>query len=261
MVSIGGDGTLLHVSSLFPNKVPPTLAFGCGSFGFLMPFNPDRLDLTLARMINGEMGVYNRARIAFRVGSEDDKVFDETDPQCFHLLNEAVLKHSYGLNVGVGISEIECCVDGQLLARYQGDGVMVASPTGSTAYSMAVGGSIVHPAMNCLLLSPIAPITLSSRPLILPGQSVVTLKPIRDSVLLEGKYGRVIQPGEVVTVKQSSFPIPVFARENATSDFVHDLGARLNYARMVRFKRVEDEFTSESTPQGPAGSFVSKREP
>lgn len=269
VISIGGDGTLLHVSSLFPRKVPPTLPFGCGSFGFLMPFNPDLYERTLTRLMSGQLRIYNRARLAFKVGgvtgydSKDAPIippFADDDPQCFHLLNEVVLKHSYGLNVGVGISEIECRVDGHVLARYQGDGVLVASPTGSTAYSMAVGGSIVHPAMQCLLLSPISPMTLSSRPLVLPMQSTVTLCPLRDSVLLEGKYGRVVQPGEVVTVRHSAFPLPVFARDDATTDFVTDLGNRLNYARMVRFKRVEDDIhlNAEGVPEGPVGSFISK---
>lgn len=67
VVSIGGDGTLLHVSSLFPHRVPPTLAFGCGSFGFLMPFNPDRFAITLTRLINGELRLFNRTRLAFKV--------------------------------------------------------------------------------------------------------------------------------------------------------------------------------------------------
>jgi NADH kinase len=248
VVSVGGDGTLLHVSTLFPHRVPPTLAFGCGSFGFLMPFNPDTAPQALDALLQGRLRVFNRTRLAFKVGGVagyDTRgapvvpPFAPTDPHCFHLLNEVVLKHSYGLNVGTGVSEIECRIDGDVLARFQGDGLMIASPTGSTAYSMAAGGSIVHPALQSLLISPICPMTLSSRPLVLPGQATISLTPIHDSVLLEGKFGRVIQPLEVVTVRQSQFPVPVFARANVTTDFVADLGSRMNYARMVRVRREE----------------------
>lgn len=117
---------------------------------------------------------------------------------------------------------------------------MVATPTGSTAYSMAAGGSIVHPAMRSLLLSPICPMTLSSRPLVLPGQCTVTFRPIHDSVLLEGKYGRVVQPDEIVTVRRSAFPIPVFSRDGATRDWVNDMGTRMNYSRLVRVRKPDD---------------------
>ena len=248
-VCVGGDGTLLHVSSLFPHRVPPTLAFSAGSFGFLMPFNPQRVETTLAQLFDGKLLLFNRTRLAFKLGGVKGvdargapyvPEFSCDDSECYHLLNEVVLKHTYGMNVGQGIAEIECRIDGELLARFQGDGVMVATPTGSTAYSMAAGGSIVHPAMRSLVLSPICPMTLSSRPLVLPGQCTVTFRPIHDSVLLEGKYGRVVQPDEIVTVRRSKFPIPVFSRKGATQDWVSDMGTRMNYSRLVRVRRIDD---------------------
>lgn len=268
VVCVGGDGTLLHVSALFPHKVPPTLAFGCGSFGFLMPFSPAKAPQTLERLFNNNLRVFNRSRIAFKIGGiigTDHRgaakvpPFSIDDPEVYHLLNEVALKHTYGLNINAGLSEIECRIDGEFLARFQGDGLMIASPTGSTAYSMAAGGSIVHPALRCLLLSPIAPMTLSSRPMILPGQSTVTLKPLHDSVLLEGKYGRVIQPEEVVTIRRSEFSIPVFTRSGVTEDWVNDMGTRMNYARQVRVRQVDDPVEMDDNTENVAqGLWVHK---
>ncbi len=264
-ICVGGDGTLLHVSSLFPHKVPPTLPFGCGSFGFLMPFSPAKLEPILTSLFASQLRIFNRSRLAFKLGGVKGTdrrgapivpPFSIDDTECYHLLNEVVLKHTYGLNINAGISEIECRIDGEFLAKFQGDGLMIASPTGSTAYSMAAGGSIVHPALRCLLLSPIAPMTLSSRPIILPGQSTITLKPIHDSVLLEGKYGRVIQPEEVVTVRRSEYPIPVFARTGVTEDWVQDMGTRLNYSRLVRVRQQDDPVELDNAVA--QGSWVQK---
>jgi NAD kinase len=213
-----------------------------------MPFNPDICEQYLTTLLEGKMRVFNRDRIVFQVQDAPTNAsvvpppFDENDITCYELLNEVVLKQSYGLHVGVGISEIECRVDGHLLARFQGDGLMIASPTGSTAYSMAAGGSIVHPNVSCLLLTPICPMTLSSRPVILPGDCTIQIKPMFNSVVLEGKYGGVIQPNQCVVVRLSKYPMPVFTRSTVTSDWVEDMGSRLNYARRVRISRDSEDY-------------------
>jgi hypothetical protein len=100
--------------------------------------------------------------------------------------------------------------------------------------------------------------TLSSRPVIIPSDSIVTLSPVSTPVLLEGKYGRVVYPGESIVITASKFPLPVFCRRDATSDFMQDLGSRMNYARMFRFKRQDDDVTD--IPQGEQGMFLSKRQ-
>jgi NAD kinase len=340
VIAVGGDGTLLHVSTLFGHQVPPVLGFSCGSFGFLMPFNPDRAEQAIDKLLDGKMRYQNRSRIFFKVhptndinatpnpndmvvsiGKDDNGStvpsvqnqektqqkqhavppppqqlqqtpklpqqqnphtpnaspiptintngtsqtsatplfpINQYDPDCFHLLNEIVLKHSYTLNSSASVCDIECRVNGHTLARFQGDGLILASPTGSTAYSLAAGGSIIHPSLNCLLITPIAPMTLSSRPVIIPSDSIVTLSPVSTPVLLEGKYGRVVYPGESIVITASKFPLPVFCRRDATSDFMQDLGSRMNYARMFRFKRQDDDVTD--IPQGEQGMFLSKRQ-
>ena len=97
----------------------------------------------------------------------------------YHLLNEAVVKRQNRLS---GVSEIQVFVDDEYLAKFKGDGLIIASPTGSTAYSMAAGGSIVHPHIDALLLTPLNSFTLASRPLLLPGHALIRLHVRTDSV-------------------------------------------------------------------------------
>ncbi len=125
-----------------------------------------------------------------------------------------------------GVAAVEIYVDNAHLATVQGDGMLVATPTGSTAYSLATGGSIVSPELDVMLFSPINAMTLTSRPLILPGKSLIKLKNLQDAVYLEGKFGRPVALGEVILIRQSAYPVLCFARDNPASDWIHDLGAR-----------------------------------
>jgi NAD kinase len=87
----------------------------------------------------------------------------------------------------------------------------------------------VHPGIDALLLTPLNSTTLASRPLLLPGSSLIRLHVRSESVFLEGKYGKIVHPGEMVAVRKSEWPLPCFTRDNATSDFVYDLNHRIMY--------------------------------
>ncbi len=185
----------------------------------------------LHRILNNENTVMSRMRLEFCVVPDADADNPQVDKKWSPLLNEVVLKRAARLT---GVAAVDCWVDGTHLARIQGDGLMVATPTGSTAYSLATGGSIVHPELDVMLFSPINPMTLSSRPLVLPGSSVIKFKNKEDACYVEGKFGRAVQLGEVVMVRKCKYPIMCFARDNPASDWMHDLGARLSYERQVR---------------------------
>jgi NAD kinase len=105
---------------------------------------------------------------------------------------------------------------------------------------MAAGGPIVHPSIPCLLITPLCSMTLSSRPLVLPGSSVIKFQILHDACSLEvsGNYSRILLPGDTVAISTSSFPVTTFARNDATKDFVKDLGDRLWYERQVRKRRL-----------------------
>ena len=191
-IAIGGDGTLLYLSSLFPRRCPPVVPFHSGSLGFLMAFDPKDYADVLNVCLRGEQPIVSRNRLEFCVRTEEEWARENgpaPDTRWFHLMNETVIKRQHRLS---GWSEIEVYVDDDLLARYKGDGLVIASPTGSTAYSMAAGGSIVHPEIDALLITPLNSSSLASRPLLLPGSALVRLHVRSESMYLEGKYGRFI---------------------------------------------------------------------
>ncbi|MCD7471663.1 hypothetical protein HAX54_012257 [Datura stramonium] len=170
---LGGDGVILHASNIFRGAVPPVISFNLGSLGFLTshPFEDYKKDLRQVIHGNNTLdGVYITLRMRlrceiFRSGKAmPGKVFD--------VLNEVVVDR--GSNPY--LSKIECYEHDRLITKVQGDGVIVATPTGSTAYSTAAGGSMVHPNVPCMLFTPICPHSLSFRPVILPDSARLELK-------------------------------------------------------------------------------------
>ncbi|KAG0486966.1 hypothetical protein HPP92_009061 [Vanilla planifolia] len=170
---LGGDGVILHASNLFRGAVPPVVSFNLGSLGFLTShyFEDYRQDLKAVIHGNHSLdGVYITLRMRlqcqiFRNGKAiPGKVFD--------VLNEVVVDR--GSNPY--LSKIECYEHNHLITKVQGDGVIIATPTGSTAYSTAAGGSMVHPNVPCMLFTPICPHSLSFRPVILPDSARLELK-------------------------------------------------------------------------------------
>ncbi|XP_061348058.1 NAD kinase 2, chloroplastic-like isoform X2 [Gastrolobium bilobum] len=170
---LGGDGVILHASNLFRGAVPPVVSFNLGSLGFLTSHNFEDYKQDLRRVIHGNstqdgVSITLRMRLRceiFRKGKAvPGKVFD--------ILNEVVVDR--GSNPY--LSKIECYEHDRLITKVQGDGVIVATPTGSTAYSTAAGGSMVHPNVPCMLFTPICPHSLSFRPVILPDSAQLELK-------------------------------------------------------------------------------------
>ncbi|XP_019098206.1 PREDICTED: NAD kinase 2, chloroplastic isoform X2 [Camelina sativa] len=170
---LGGDGVILHASNLFKGAVPPVVSFNLGSLGFLTshPFEDFRQDLK--RVIHGNNtldGVYITLRMRLRC--EIYRNGKAMPGKVFDVLNEIVVDR--GSNPY--LSKIECYEHDRLITKVQGDGVIVATPTGSTAYSTAAGGSMVHPNVPCMLFTPICPHSLSFRPVILPDSAKLELK-------------------------------------------------------------------------------------
>ncbi|PKA57116.1 putative NAD kinase 2, chloroplastic [Apostasia shenzhenica] len=170
---LGGDGVILHASNLFTGAVPPVVSFNLGSLGFLTSHSFEDYRQDLKAVIHGNNsldGVYITLRMRlqceiFRNGKAmPGKVFD--------VLNEAVVDR--GSNPY--LSKIECYEHNRLITKVQGDGIIIATPTGSTAYSTAAGGSMVHPNVPCVLFTPICAHSLSFRPVILPDSAQLELK-------------------------------------------------------------------------------------
>jgi NAD kinase len=237
-IAIGGDGTLLHATSMFPLRCPPICGFSAGSLGFLMPFDPDKYEQVLTDIFAGKSELLHRRRIAVHVTKIGEPTSDAYPVSS--LLNEVVVRRWSRLK---GVCELHCEVDGQHLANFQGDGVIVSSATGSTAYSMAAGGPLVHPAVGALVITPLASMTLASRAIVLPGDATIRLHCVHGEAAIETKYGRKMDRSEQIVVRNSPHSVPMFTREGRLIDWVGDLRDRLHYNLQLR-RRASDPLRS-----------------
>ncbi|CAK8567404.1 unnamed protein product [Lathyrus sativus] len=228
---LGGDGVILHASNLFRGAVPPVVSFNLGSLGFLTSHSFEDYKQDLRQIIHGNNkrdGVYITLRMRlrceiFRKGKAmPGKVFD--------ILNEVVVDR--GSNPY--LSKIECYEHDRLITKVQGDGVIIATPTGSTAYSTAAGGSMVHPNVPCMLFTPICPHSLSFRPVILPDSAQLELKIPEDArsnawVSFDGKKRQQLSRGDSVRISMSQHPLPTVNKFDQTGDWFHSLIRCLNW--------------------------------
>mmetsp|Transcript_27427 Transcript_27427/g.59970 ORF Transcript_27427/g.59970 Transcript_27427/m.59970 type:complete len:515 (-) Transcript_27427:203-1747(-) len=225
VITIGGDGTLTWAVSLFGAGMPPLMSFAAGSLGFLTPFPLSACTRTLARVLDASQNgtpwpLVCRMRLKVEVrqrcpeGRQEDTI---TTLQC---LNE-VLVHR---GASGALTKLDVSVDGERVTLVQGDGLILATPTGSTAYSLAAGGSIVHPGVPAILLTPVSPHSLSFRPALLPDSAVVTVKvPLsaRHGAALsaDGKDICMLSYGDSVEVRMSAWPVPTLCAGTETEDW------------------------------------------
>ncbi|KAK8180666.1 ATP-NAD kinase-like domain-containing protein, partial [Phyllosticta citribraziliensis] len=217
VLTLGGDGTVLYTSWLFQRIVPPILSFSLGSLGFLTNFQFSSYKEQLDRIM-GEAGMRVNLRMRFtctvyRANSNHDAA-DENSPshfeaEQFEVLNELVIDRGPSPYV----SNLELYGDNALLTVVQADGCIFSTPTGSTAYSLSAGGSLVHPDIPAILLTPICPHTLSFRPMLLNDSMLLRVAIPRNSratayCAFDGK-GRVeLRQGDHVTIAASQYPFP-----------------------------------------------------
>ncbi|KXJ95318.1 ATP-NAD kinase-like domain-containing protein [Microdochium bolleyi] len=204
VLTLGGDGTVLFTSWLFQRIVPPVLSFSLGSLGFLTTFEFEKYKQHLNKIM-GEEGMRVNLRMRFTC-----TVFrDGEEGEQFEVLNELLIDRGPSPYV----SNLELYGDNELLTVVQADGCIFSTPTGSTAYSLSAGGSLVHPDLPAILLTPICPHTLSFRPMVLSDTMLLRVAVPRNSratayCAFDGK-GRVeLKHGDYVTISASQYPFP-----------------------------------------------------
>ncbi|KAI6029461.1 ATP-NAD kinase-like domain-containing protein [Pisolithus microcarpus] len=215
VITLGGDGTILHAASLFSHgAVPPVLSFSMGTLGFLLPFHIDDYAKGLKAVFDGKATILHRMRLSCSFYDQDGKKIG-SDEDAWQVMNEIALHRGSSPH----LNTIDIYVDGQHLTESVSDGLIVSTPTGSTAYSLSAGGPIVHPSLSAVLLVPICPRSLSFRPLVFPSSSSITLR-IGDKsraaagVSVDGRTVQVLNPGESVTVHASPYPVPCINRSS-----------------------------------------------
>ncbi|KAJ2894077.1 ATP-NAD kinase [Zalerion maritima] len=212
VLTLGGDGTVLFTSWLFQRIVPPTLSFSLGSLGFLTTFEFEKYKQHLDRVM-GTDGMKVNLRMRFTCTVYRDGASGAEEGEQFEVLNELVIDRGPSPYV----SNLELYGDDELLTVVQADGCIFSTPTGSTAYSLSAGGSLVHPDIPAILLTPICPHTLSFRPMVLSDTMLLRVSIPKNSragayCAFDGK-GRVeLRQGDHVTITASQYPFPTVLR-------------------------------------------------
>lgn len=163
IVCLGGDGTLLYASLLFQHSVPPVMAFHLGSLGFLTPFEFDNFQEQVTNVLEGHAALTLRSRLRCIIIRKNQS--NQEKPTNLLVLNEVVVDRG----PSPYLSNIDLFLDGKHITSVQGDGLIVSTPTGSTAYAVAAGASMIHPSVPAIMVTPICPHSLSFRPIVVPA--------------------------------------------------------------------------------------------
>lgn len=196
--SIGGDGTFLE-SARISNGIP-VIGINCGTLGFLTDINPNDLEETIASILDGKYYIEERMMLEGEIIKENGEII-----KIPHALNEIALsKNTFG------VVRFDAIVDGKLINSYTADGILVSTPTGSTAYNLSCGGPIADPTAKIITLTPIAPHTILNRSIILSDESVVSIKitelrnDTKSFVLYDGRPMEVTT-GDTIKIRKSNY--------------------------------------------------------
>ncbi|PBC27799.1 NAD kinase [Apis cerana cerana] len=264
IVCLGGDGTLLYASLLFQQSVPPVMAFHLGSLGFLTPFEFDNFQEQVTNVLEGHAALTLRSRlkcIIMRKGEENK----ETKPPRTELLvlNEVVVDRG----PSPYLSNIDLFIDGKHVTSVQGDGLIVSTPTGSTAYAVAAGASMIHPSVPAIMITPICPHSLSFRPIVVPAGVELKISVSPDSrntswvsfdgrnrqelfhgdsicntayVSFDGRNQQELHVGDSLKVTTSIYPVPSICAADQITDWFDSLAECLHWNVRKKQKHLDE---------------------
>ncbi len=208
LIVLGGDGTLLSVAQAAHPYNIPILAVNLGSLGFLAEISIDELYPTLENILAGKFEIENRMLLNACIWRNGEKVEDH------NVLNDVVINKGAVARV----INLQVLVNGQYMTSYRADGLIIATPTGSTAYSLSAGGPIIHPSMHTLVLSPICPFTLTNRSILIPDQSIIQVKLAAEyddvRVTLDGQEGYDMRAGDILKIKKTKTSLQLIRGPN-----------------------------------------------
>ena len=194
MIVLGGDGTLLSVARLVEGKDVPILGVNLGGLGFLTEVTLEELFPTLEKVFKKDFITDDRLMLKAHIHRQGERVAQSV------ILNDVVVSKG----TLARMIKLQVHIDGQFVTSLRGDGLIIASPTGSTAYSLSAGGPILNPSVDAMVLTPISPHTLTNRPIVIPNNThvEVTLKSGEEgtNVTFDGQVGFSLRQNDVVEV-------------------------------------------------------------
>ncbi|MGH7471846.1 MAG: NAD(+)/NADH kinase [Longimicrobiales bacterium] len=225
LVSMGGDGTLLRGARMVADAHVPVLGINFGYLGFLTSIAPEDLESALDAVMRGDYWLDVRFTLEALVQDGDGRT-----TEAYTALNDAVL-HKGGFARVIRLA-LSIGPEHEEIGSYAADGIILATPTGSTAYSLSAGGPIVVPTVDCIIATPICPHTLVVRPLIVPAASelhVDVLTPTAELILtIDGQDGAHLQPGDRLVIRRGAATVPLVRLRGQT--FFQTLRRKLHWA-------------------------------
>lgn len=193
---LGGDGTILTVASECAKRDIKIIGINYGRVGFLAEFEPQRLDFAVDLVCGGNYKTVNRAMLDINV-----------DGNSFLALNDVVIQRNTGGTQFCNTISLRCEIDGAIVDNLSSDGIIVSTPTGSTAYSLSAGGSILAPGINAFIMTPICAHSLHSRPIVFGDGSVVNISSLLGNtplnLIVDGRIAATVRAQQTITVKKS----------------------------------------------------------
>ena len=197
MLVLGGDGTMIATARMIGDQETPVLGVNYGGLGYLAEFRIEELYTALESILSGNYRLDRRVMLAVELRRGDDP------PKTSRVLNDVVINKS----ALARIIEIETYFDRYYVSSFRADGLIVSTPTGSTAYNLSAGGPVVFPSMNAVVITPICPFTLSNRPIVVPDNAEIELLLKTDNeevaLTLDGQVGFQMQVGDRVVIRKS----------------------------------------------------------
>jgi NAD+ kinase len=233
IICLGGDGTLLYASTLFQGSVPPVMAFHLGSLGFLSPFEFKDFEEQITEVLQGaSIRLMLRTRLECSVMHDRSnlKNGEARERQTILALNEVVLDRG----ASPYLCQFDLYIQHQQVTVVQGDGVIISTPTGSTAYAAAAGASIVHPNVPAIIIAPICPHSLSFRPIIVPAGVEIKVMVSSDArgdawASFDGRQRQRVAKGDALIINTSKYPLPSICHSDPVRDWFDSLAACLHW--------------------------------
>ena len=197
MLVLGGDGTMIATARMLVDREVPVLGVNYGGLGYLAEFRVEELYTALESILAGNYGVEKRVMLEVELLRGEERVTRN------RVLNDVVINKS----ALARIIEIEADLNQQFVNSFRADGLIVSTPTGSTAYNLSAGGPVIYPTMNAIVITPICPFTLSNRPIVVPDESLIELRLITQNedvaLTLDGQVGFPLKREDRVVIRKS----------------------------------------------------------
>uniref|UniRef100_A0A1D2A851 NAD kinase 2, chloroplastic n=1 Tax=Auxenochlorella protothecoides TaxID=3075 RepID=A0A1D2A851_AUXPR len=236
-ITLGGDGTVLHLASLFADDarpIPPVISFAMGTLGFLTPFSAGEAEAVLAKLLWPPWQA-EPVFCTLRTRRQCEVYWAGRMQRVHMVLNECLVDRG----ASPAMVLLECFVDGRHATTVQADGLIIAPPSGSTAYSMSAGGPMVAPSVPCTIITPVAPHSLSFRPLVVPENSVIEVHLPSNSraqarASFDGRHAMRMLRDSSIVCRASRYALPMINRHPLDEDWYEGITQKLRWTGSLR---------------------------